>query len=146
MPYVMDRQGQKLNRFSRIGLDYYSREGEWADFLQLVRKPTADVLNWHEEAVSEIFNVTNGNPYFTNIICAEIFSAAVRERDADITSEEVFRTVSRQVSQFGSNSFMHLWQDGIHKPLAERDSVILGRMRIISEYNRWTTTRRPKRL
>ena len=143
MPYVMDRQGQKLNRFSRIGLDYYSREGEWVDFLQLVRKPTEGILNWHEEAISEIFNVTNGNPYFTNIICAEIFSGAVRERDADITSEEVYRTVSRQVSQVGSNSFMHLWQDGIHKPIAERDPVILGRRRVLVGLARTLRERQP---
>jgi hypothetical protein len=60
--YIMDRQGQKLNRFARIGLDYYSREDEWADYVQLVRQPAQGIITWHEEAISEIFNVTNGNP------------------------------------------------------------------------------------
>jgi hypothetical protein len=143
MPYIMDRQGQKLNRFARIGLDYYSREDEWDDYVQLVRQPTHDILTWHDEAISEVFNVTNGNPYFTNIICAELFSSAVRDRDADITTDEVFRTIAHQVARLGSNSFVHLWQDGIHKPMAQRDPVTLGRRRLLVAMARTVRERKP---
>ena len=40
MPYVMDRQGQRLNNFSRVNLSSYDRGTEWGDFRLLVREPT----------------------------------------------------------------------------------------------------------
>jgi hypothetical protein len=70
MPFVMNRQAQKLNRFSRVNLDYFSRDNEWEDYQLLVRRPTAGVINWHEDAIAELFNITNGNPYFTKLVCS----------------------------------------------------------------------------
>jgi hypothetical protein len=89
MPYIMDRQGQKLNRFSRINLSYFSRANEWEEFQQLVRQPSDGVLEWHLDAISEVFNVSSGNPYFAKIVCKNVMAHAVRERDADITAVEV---------------------------------------------------------
>ena len=131
MPFIMDRQGQKLNNFSRINLSYYSRETEWEDFDLLVGRPSAEILRWHEDAVSEVFNITNGNPYFAKIVCAGCLNASVIERDADITDSEVKRATERQISDLGANFFAHLWQDGIPKAGAEREPDILRRMRVL---------------
>lgn len=136
MPYIMDRQGQKLNNFSRINLSYYSRSEEWDDFQLLVRKPTEDSLRWHEDAVVEVFNITNGNPYFTNIVCSSVFRSAVSGRDADITAEEVKRALDAEVSALGANSFAHLWQDGVPKSAHEREPDILRRMRVLVAFAR----------
>lgn len=131
MPYVMDRQGQKLNNFSRINLSYFDRGLEWNDFCLLVQKPTEDILNWHEEAVSEVYNTTSGNPYFAKLICAGIFRKAVTERDADITAKEVRAAVEAEISTLGSNSFVHLWQDGIPRAENEREPHVLRRLRVL---------------
>jgi hypothetical protein len=136
MPFVMDRQGQKLNNFSRISLSYYSRTSEWSDFQLPVRSPTENILNWHEDAVSEVFNITNGNPYFANIVCAGVMRLAVSERDADITSKEVGRAIELEISTFGANSFAHLWQDGVPRPAVEREPDILRRMRVLVAFAR----------
>src|SRR5690606_20623393 len=84
MPYVMDRQGQKLNNFARVNLSYFSRESEWVDFQSLVRTPTDGILRWHEDAISKVHQLSNGNPYFAKILCAGVFRAAVAERDTDV--------------------------------------------------------------
>lgn len=131
MPFVMDRQGQKLNNFARINLSYFSRESEWADFQLLVRGPTNGVLNWHEDAISEVFNITRGNPYFAKIICAGVFRFAVTGRDSDVTATEVKRATESAISTLGANSFAHLWQDGISKAVGEREPDILRRMRVL---------------
>jgi hypothetical protein len=131
MPFIMDRQGQKLNNFSRINLNYFSRESEWGDFQLLIRTPTEGLLNWHEDAISQVFNVTNGNPYFAKIVCAGVFRSAVSERDADITAREVKRATDTEVSVLGANSFAHLWQDGVPKAANEREPDILRRMRVL---------------
>ncbi len=131
MPFVMERQGQKLNNFARINLSYYSRESEWTDFQQLVRKPTAGMLQWHEDAIADIFNVTNGNPYFAKIVCAAAYSSAVSQRDADISASETRIAIEREVSSLDANSFAHLWQDGIPKSPNEREPDVLRRMRTL---------------
>jgi len=131
MPFIMDRQGQKLNNFSRINLSYFSRDSEWSDFQLLVRTPTEGILNWHDDAVSEVFNITNGNPYFAKIVCAGCFRSAVSERDADITANEVRRATEAEISALGANSFAHLWQDGVPKATNEREPDILRRMRVL---------------
>ncbi|KUM25975.1 hypothetical protein AU467_23560 [Mesorhizobium loti] len=64
MPYIMNRQGQKLNKLVPVSLNYFSRDSEWEDFKLLIRKPTEEHIFWHDEAVSEVFNLTNGNPFF----------------------------------------------------------------------------------
>ena len=131
MPFVMDRQGQKLNKFSRVPLDYFSRDSEWEDFKLLVQKPTDDVLEWHEDAIAEVFNVTNGNPFFAKIVCAAVFEDCVRERDSDVTVQEVLTAIGVKVPTFDTNAFAHLWQDGIHKPVDEREPDILRRCRTL---------------
>ena len=130
-PYIMDRQGQKLNNFSRINLSYFERGTEWNDFRLLVQKPTQDILNWHEEAVSEVYNATSGNPYFAKLICAGVFRKAVIERDADITAGEVRAAGEAEIPMLGSNSFVHLWQDGIPRAVDEREPEVLCRLRVL---------------
>jgi hypothetical protein len=131
MPYIMDRQGQKLNRFSRLNVSYFSRVEEWEDFEQLVRKPTKEVLEWHLDAISEVFNFSSGNPYFAKIICKAVMVRAVRERDADITVEEVNEAVLETIARLESNQFAHMWQDGIYSPIEERETVALKRRRTL---------------
>ena len=131
MPYIMDRQGQRLNNFSRINLSSFDRGIEWNDFCLLVRNPTKTILNWHEEAVSEVYDMTEGNPYFAKLVCRGMFQKAVAERDADVTAEEVRLAVEREISMLGANSFAHLWQDGIPHPEDRREPIVLERQRVL---------------
>ncbi len=131
MPFIMDRQGQKLNKLIPFRLDYFSRDREWDDFKTLVRKPTEDSIYWHEDAISEVFNLTNGNPYFAKIVCSSVFQNSVRERDADVTLQEVRDCLASNIRSFDVNSFAHLWMDGIHKPPSEREPDILRRSRAL---------------
>ena len=131
MPYIMDRQGQKLNNFSRINLSYYDRGSEWDDFRLLVTKPTIEVLHWHDDAISEVYNASSGNPYFAKLICAAVFEKAVRDRDADITVAELKTAIAAAISKLGANSFLHLWQDGIHRSQDEREPEVLKRLRVL---------------
>lgn len=131
MPFIMDRQGQKLNNFREINLSYFSRDTEWPDFQKMVQYPTNGILKWYDDAISEVFNASNGNPYFAKIVCARVFKNAVNERDTDITLTEVKRAIDSEISNLGKNSFAHLWQDGIPKPIVEREPHILLRSRTL---------------
>lgn len=132
MPFVMDRQGQKLNKFSRVNLTYFDRATEWDDYERLVRQPSAGFLEWHPDAVAEVYDLTNGNPYFSKIICSKVFARALRERDVDVTREEVREAVGAEISRFDDNLFAHLWQDGIFAPVDEREPIVLKRKRVLA--------------
>ncbi|SDW14886.1 hypothetical protein SAMN05444336_101248 [Albimonas donghaensis] len=131
MAYVMSRQGQKLNNFVEVSLSYFSRETEWSDFQQMVRIPTSGKLSWHDDAVAEVFNISNGNPYYAKLVCAGVAKRSIAARDADITRLEVRQAADEQISSLGSNSFAHLWQDGIPKSPEEREPDVLRRSRVL---------------
>ena len=114
-----------------VNLSYFSRTDEWRDFQLMVRKPTNGVLTWHDDAVSEVFNISNGNPYFAKIVCDGVLRNAVAQRDTDITADEVKRATDAEISALGLNSFAHLWQDGNPRPAHEREPDILRRTRVL---------------
>lgn len=132
MPFVMDRQGQKLNNLARIDLSYFSRATEWADYQLMVRKPAEELLSWQEDAISELFNLTNGNPYFTKLVAAAVLKQALGERDADLTANEVHAAAIRDLGAIGTNSFAHLWQDGVPRRPDEREPEIMRRLRALA--------------
>lgn len=146
MPFVMERQGARLNRFNRLNLTYFSRSDEFDEFARLIREPSEKALTWHSDAVSAVFNMTNGNPYFSNIICKEVAGRAVVERDGDITAREVERAVTVGVAALDTNAFMHLWEDGTVSAVEEREAVVLKRRRALAALARCLRAGRPATL
>ncbi|CAD6559605.1 hypothetical protein LMG28727_06903 [Paraburkholderia kirstenboschensis] len=132
MPFVMSAQGDQLNRFVSEGLDYFSSASEWEDYVELVRKPSRGVLTWSDAAVQAVFNATNGHPYYTKLLCAAVYQRAVDERDAVVTETDVQRCEDRVVSEMDSNSFAHLWKDGISDDRERAEIIELNRRRFLS--------------
>ncbi|MFJ7437001.1 hypothetical protein ACIQW5_05015 [Methylorubrum thiocyanatum] len=134
MPFIIGAQGDQLNKFVREPLDYFSRSDEWDDFVELAkqaRQPETAPLNWHDSALNELFNFTNGHPYYTKLICARVFQNAVSDRDAEVTVDEIQRAVTALVEQLDINSFAHFWKDGIPHTREESEVIELKRCRLL---------------
>lgn len=132
MPFVMSAQGDQLNKFMSERLDYFNRSEEWNDFLELVRKPVANFLNWSETAVLRVFELTNGHPYYAKLICAQASHKAITERDTEITEPDVRASMKILISALDSNSFAHLWKDGIPESDRQKSEVFeLNRRRVL---------------
>jgi branched-chain amino acid transport system substrate-binding protein len=56
---------------------------------ELITKPAQGVLEYEEEAIKAIFNLSAGHPYCTQIICFAIFSRAREKNSFKITSADV---------------------------------------------------------
>jgi hypothetical protein len=131
MPFVMSAQGDQLNKFISEKLDYFGKS-EWADFVELIRKPVAEDIIWSDAAVQKIFEFSNGHPYYTKLICAQAFKKAVNEKDAEITEVDVSAAVRELIGELDSNSFAHLWKDGIHESDRQKSEVFeLNRRRVL---------------
>jgi len=125
MEYIMSCQGDALNKFQPIRVDYFNKEQNWSDFQDLVRRPVIDWLEVSDRALLNLYEQTSGNPFFTKLICAELFNMMWQRRDCDVTNRETEDATKESLRNVASNVFQHFWEDGIIYigPKAEEKSV-----------------------
>ncbi len=136
MPYVMSSQGDKLNRFARESLDSFDMSSEWTDYRDLVEKPIASSIKVHEAAIRKLFELTNGHPYFTKVLCNALYERAVQHNDAEISRAEVDKAAERIIDGIDINSFAHYWRDGIRGGATDVEIVSLNRCRLLVAWAR----------
>ncbi len=76
-------------------------------------------LEWEEEAVRRVLELTHGHPYFTQLLCSVIWENAYETTTHGtpvVSPQDVDHSIS-QALKFGANAFNWLW-DGL--PPAER--------------------------
>jgi hypothetical protein len=113
MAHILDYQGDQLNKWAVIQVDYFSRETDWSDYKELVQRPVQEWLEYTEDALAVLHEKTAGNPYFTKLICQYVFRQALSNRDCHITSYEIIKATKKAVRETGKNTFQHFWEDGI---------------------------------
>ena len=136
MPYVMSAQGEKLNKFARESLDNFDLATEWADYRALIETPVRDAIKLHEPALRKLYDLTNGHPYFTKVLCANVFEHAVQAKDAEVSTSEVSRAADRVVASLDVNAFAHYWRDGIRGGMEEVEVISLHRCRVLVAWAR----------
>ncbi|WP_299126279.1 phosphoribosyltransferase [uncultured Alcanivorax sp.] len=127
MPFIIGAQGDQLNKFGHEPLSYFSREKEWEDYLGLVTEPVKGLINWYEDAIKRLFEITNGHPYYTKLIASHIYTDAIEKRDSDIVAEDVDYSVKSLIPDLDSNSFSHFWKDGIQADSQEEEELVQHR-------------------
>jgi len=75
---------------------------------ELITKPAQGVLEYEEEAIKAIFNLSAGHPYCTQIICFAIFSRAREKNSFKITSADVERIVDTAI-EIGEAGLSWFW-------------------------------------
>jgi hypothetical protein len=131
MELVLSSQGQALNKFSYERLDSFNRDNDWSDYAELIRAPFSPWFEIAEEAIVFLYEQTAGNPFFTKLICGELFRLMVKRRDSHITlveAEEAFRLTVRSA---GPNKFQHFWEDGIADRGVRQEDVSLRRRQVL---------------
>ena len=136
MPYVMSSQGEKLNRFASESLNSFDLTSEWADYRDLVENPVAHSIKVHEAAVRKLFELTDGHPYFTKVLCIELYERAVQHKDAEVSPAEVDKAAERVIDNLDINAFAHYWRDGIMGDSDEVEIISLNRCRLLVAWAR----------
>ena len=143
MGFVMASQGQQLNKFEPEKLDSFDLETEWGDYSALVREAVKDSIKFHNSAIHRIYEMTDGHPYFTKILCAAIFNYAVERRDAEVTGSEVDFITRRVVRNLDVNSFSHYLRDGVRGNEEEQEIVAADRSLLLRLWVQCARTDRP---
>jgi tetratricopeptide (TPR) repeat protein len=82
----------------------------------LIVEPARGTLTYADDAILKIQSLTTGHPYFTQLICFEVFNAAKASGTRTVTAE-VVESVVRQAIESGHGALNWFWE-GL--PRAER--------------------------
>jgi len=121
--HIISYQGEKLNKFDVVSVDYFDKEKYWYDFQSLVRKPVEKWFEVSDDALAVLYDETSGHPYFTKLICGHLFELMLARRDCHVTSKEVMEATKSALRGTASNSFKHFWDDDIVSEQREMISV-----------------------
>ena len=120
MEFILSTQGDALNKFQTLRIDYFDRDKQWSDFQDLIRRPTRGWLEISDEALVALYDQSAGNPFFAKLLCNELFRLVLQNRDAHVTPREVRESVRRALASIGTNRFQHFWEDGIFEETGDR--------------------------
>lgn len=78
--------------------------------VQLITRPAQDILIYEAAAIERIWSLSSGHPYFTQLICHEIFSRAQRQNISTITIAEVEAVIDDAVDS-GQSAMQWFWEE-----------------------------------
>lgn len=132
LEYIL-AQWQDFNKFKSIRVDYFSKENDWDDFSNLIRIPVIQILDISDSAINLIYDETSGNPYFTKMICAELYRQMIDNRDTHVTDKEALKAIvrARNSANIAATDFSHFWEDGIKVNIEKEEETSLKRRKIL---------------
>lgn len=113
MQQIINLQGDRLNKFRPVEVDYFAKSSNWSDFVELIRRPVQDWLTISDSALQELFESSAGNPYFAKLLASQLFSDMVENRYSDASEVDMTTAIEKTLRSIGGNSFAHFWTDGL---------------------------------
>lgn len=105
--------GSKLNLLKTYKSHKFSTT-EWEEYKQLVTIPVMESLEFSEEALQLLSVETDGNPFFTKLLCRSIGDHAGRIRNSFVGSAEVENAIIRAIEDgLEMDYFQHIIDDGL---------------------------------
>jgi len=112
---IIKQSTDKLNKFESFSVDYFDSESFWNDFQELVKRPVVGEIEYTDAAVIELYEATEGNPFFTKLICGNVYRKACETRNAYVSRDEVMDAINSCLKSLDTNNVNHFWKDGITK-------------------------------
>jgi hypothetical protein len=131
MEFVNSQMGDKLNKFNPLRIDYFSRERDWTDFEDLIKRPVNNWLEFNSEAIERLYLHTSGNPYFAKLICRSLFNLMISRRDSYVTIKEIDEAIIFALGKVSANSFQHFWDDGITVQGIQAEEISILRRKVL---------------
>jgi tetratricopeptide (TPR) repeat protein len=76
----------------------------------VIVNPAADQVTYTSEAVEHVITLTSGHPYFTQLVCSEVFDAVHNMGRKHVSREDVAAAAAR-ILESGKADFDWLWDD-----------------------------------
>lgn len=131
MQKIYNWHGQKLNNWINRKIDTFDIKYEYEPYEQLILKPVSPYLKYDKDSIYYIYELSGGNPYFTNMICGWVFSICYEKKDIEITKQEITEAIDRKLKKEAKTSFQHFWMDGILETSIKKDFLSDKRRRVL---------------
>jgi hypothetical protein len=131
---ILNYQGERLNKFAKFDIDYFDKDKEWGSYAELVRKPVQGWLEIDDAAIISLHGQTAGNPFFTKLVCRELFSLMVSRRDRHVTIREMEDAIVIAINSASTVNFQHFWDDGIFDSGDKKEETSLKRRKMLIAY------------
>ncbi len=89
-----------------------------------------------------MYDLTDGHPYFTKVLCAKAFEAALDAKDAEISDAEIDKAGQRLLASLDTNAFAHYWRDGTRGGDEEVEIASVKRCRTLVSWARTVRSRK----
>ena len=132
MQQIMNLQGDRLNKFKPVELDYFDKSTHWSEFADLIRRPVRDWLTISDAALDELFTSSAGNPYFAKLLASQLFEDMIENHYSDASEVDMKAAISDALRfQVGANSFAHFWTDGLAATSDNAEEIRLTRRSVL---------------
>jgi hypothetical protein len=111
--HLLDRQEINYNSFQNREVSTFNKKREFDSFKKIITGPASPYINYSNEAIEKIYDVTNGNPYFANLICFNVFTICLRLKDNEVDINTVLKAIALIIEAYQKSHFEHFWADGI---------------------------------
>lgn len=134
--HLLDRQEMNYNNFQNREVDTFDKEKQFTSFKNIVISPVSPYINYTDEAVEKIYDATNGNPYFANLICSNVFNICLNLKDNEVDLTTVLKAISSIANSYQKSHFEHFWADGVtEESTAKKDKKTDVRRRLLVSYS-----------
>ena len=110
---IIEQSTDRFNKMELFKVDYFDKGKYWDDFQELVRRPVKGNIEFNNEAINTLYEMTEGNPFYTKCICRKIYSQACVDRNSYISEDNVRQAIQTAIEELDLNHFNHFWKDGI---------------------------------
>lgn len=80
------------------------------DTRELITRPVEGVLEYTPQAIDRIYDITNGHPYFTQLICHELFARCQKTGQRQIGEQDV-EAVQEDAVERGTVNLKFIWDE-----------------------------------
>lgn len=127
------KNGMRLNTYEQKRVDTFNKSTEYESYCKLISEPTKTCLKFSSDVFKTIFDLTNGNPYFTNLIMAKIFNEAYEKKisfiDRDFIEDPIEHFINVALT---NNDFAHFLEDGLSEDQLKHEIGLDRRRRLLT--------------
>ncbi len=135
---LLDYQEINYNSFSDERVDTFNKTKDFSAYLKIITGPVEPHINFSDNAVNLIYESSNGNPYFTNLICSQLFKDCYNKKDSEVDILGVKTAINLIVDSEQKGHFAHFWGDGLNENSeTKREKTTDIRRRILVSYSNY---------
>jgi hypothetical protein len=108
METIYHRHQADLNKWTNVHLDRIDSRTECR---ALITTPVADVIEFSREATDFIIDYCDGNPFYINNFCYQIFERCLQEHRTFVDDNDSDAVRHQLLRALGPTNFSHFWED-----------------------------------